>query len=133
MKYLQALLILVFSVQFSLGQTQSEMNDEAEAEYTKSHAAMNKVYQQILQDYQDDVAFITKLKASQNLWLKFRDAESDMKFSAEDAYEYYGSVYPMCRYYYLADLTDQRTKKLREWLVSPISEEACPGSVKFRD
>jgi uncharacterized protein YecT (DUF1311 family) len=51
MKWLYVLLILVVSVQCSFGQTQSEMNSEAEAVYAKAQTEMNRVYQQILKDY----------------------------------------------------------------------------------
>ena len=133
MKWLRVLLILVVSVQCSFGQTQSEMNSEAEAEYAKAQTEMNRVYQQILKDYGDDDVFISKLKTSQNLWVQFRDAEFNMKFPVEDTYEYYGSMYPMCSAYYLTSLTNERTKKLREWIENPKSDDGCSGSVMFRN
>jgi uncharacterized protein YecT (DUF1311 family) len=129
MKWLQALLILVVSVQCSIGQTQSEMNAGAQAEYAKAESEMNRVYSKILTEYKDDITFIEKLKISQDLWLKFRDAELEMKFPAEDKYEYYGSVYPMCAAYYLKALSETRIKTLQGWLTPISSDDACSGSM----
>lgn len=120
----------VLTSQALLCQTQSDMNDDAAAEYTAAQAEMNKVYQQIQKAYQDDPLFLEKLKLSQDLWLKFRDAELAMKFPAEEKYEYYGSVYGMCASYCLLELTQSRTLKLREWL-EPVKDDACAGSRKY--
>lgn len=108
------------------------MNQTAGEKYSMADKEMNRVFNQILIDYKNDSNFIEKLKVSQRLWIKFRDAELEMKFPESDK-RYYGSMYPMCASGYLEQLTKERTKKLMEWL-NPIPEgECCGGSIKYRD
>lgn len=116
----------------SFSQTQMEINQDANKKYLNADDELNRVYKQILVDYQNDTIFIEKLKSSQRLWIKFRDAELEMKFPESDK-GYYGSVYPMCVSGYLEQLTKERTKKLMDWL-NPLPEgEVCSGSIKFRE
>lgn len=116
----------------SFSQTQLNMNQTAGEKYSMADKEMNRVFNQILIDYKNDSNFIEKLKVSQRLWIKFRDAELEMKFPESDK-RYYGSMYPMCASGYLEQLTKERTKKLMEWL-NPIPEgECCGGSIKYRD
>lgn len=93
---------------------------------------MNRVYNQILIEYENDTNFIEKLEVSQQLWIKFRDAELEMKFPESDK-RYYGSMYPMCASGYLEQLTKERTKKLLEWLMPMPEGEGCIGSIKYRE
>ena len=55
-----------------IAQTQSEMNESVMKDYKVADKELNSVYNQILIDYKNDVNFITKLKASQLQWIKFR-------------------------------------------------------------
>ncbi len=114
----------------SFSQTQLEMNQEINEKYLNADKELNRIYNQILSEYQNDTNFIEKLKSSQRLWIKFRDAELEMKFPESDK-RYYGSMYPMCASGYLEQLTKERTIKLLEWL-KPIPEgEGCVGSRKY--
>ena len=45
--------------------------------------------------------------------MQFRDAEMNTKFPQGGDY---GSVQPMCRNIYMTQLTQDRTRKLKEWL-----------------
>jgi len=110
-------------------QTQTEMNQEAHEAYQQTDKELNTVYQDILVQYSTDTVFIKNLKASQRIWITFRDAELDMKYP-NDPEKNYGSVLPMCRAYYLMELTEQRTKKLRVWLNGVLEGDVCAGSVK---
>ena len=117
----------------SFSQTQMEMNQTAGEKYSVADKELNRVYNQILIDYKNDSNFIEKLKISQRFWIKFRDAELEMKFPEPDKRFNYGSMYPMCASGYLEQLTKERTKKLMEWL-NPIPEgEGCAGSIKYRE
>ena len=117
----------------SFSQTQLEMNQSTGERYSLADKELNRIYNQILVDYKNDSNFIEKLKVSQRLWIKFRDAELEMKFPEPDKRFNYGSMYPMCAAGFLTELTKQRTEKLKEWL-KPIPEgEGCVGSVKFRE
>lgn len=117
----------------SFSQTQMEMNQTADKTYLMADKELNRVYTQILIEYKNEPNFIEKLKISQRLWIKFRDAELEMKFPESDKRSNYGSMYPMCASGYLEQITKERTKKLMEWL-KPIPEgEGCAGSIKYRE
>lgn len=117
---------------FVFSQTQAEMNMSSSEKLKKADAELNEVYKKILSDYASDTLFIKKLKIAQRLWIKFRDAEVDMKFPESEKRLYYGSMYPLCVNSYLESLTKERIEKLREWL-EPVPEgEGCRGSVKER-
>jgi len=117
----------------SFSQTQMEMNQVINEKYLKADKELNRVYNQILIDYQDETNFLEKLKSSQRLWIKFRDAELEMKFPEPSKRLYYGSMYAMCESGYLEQLTKERTKKLKEWLQPFTEGEGCVGSIKFRE
>jgi uncharacterized protein YecT (DUF1311 family) len=116
-----------------IAQTQGEMNESESAKYTKADKELNEVYNQILIDYKENTEFITKLRFAQLQWIKFRDAEIEMKFPEPDKQASYGTMYPMCRLDYLTLLTKERTKKLKEWLRPRPDGEGCGGSIKERD
>lgn len=132
MKQLLTVLILVSLSLTSFSQTQFEMNQEEREKYLIADKELNDVYKQILTDYKNDSTFIEKLKVSQRLWIKFRDAELDMKFPVADKLMEYGSMYPMCASGYLTKLTNQRIETLKEWLEPFPEGEGCSGSVMFR-
>ena len=74
---------MVLSV-LSFAQTQTEMNIESYNQYLKVDKELNVVYNQILKKYSSDKVFLKKLKISQNLWVKFRDAEAEAKEAAAE-------------------------------------------------
>jgi uncharacterized protein YecT (DUF1311 family) len=132
MKLTMILFILLFSID-SFSQTQLEMNSDSYHIYEDADKELNLVYQQILKDYANDSLFISKLKISQRIWVKFRDAELEMKFPEEEKRVVYGSMYPMCESSYLKRLTIARTEKLKEWLKQPLKHVGCNGSIMFRE
>ena len=115
MKLILFLLLIALPALIVSAQTQSEMNQEAYDDYKKSDIELNVTYKKILTMYKSDTAFIKRLRVSQRLWVKFRDAELEMKYPPREP-GYYGSVQPMCNAYYLKELTEERTKKLQLWL-----------------
>lgn len=46
---------------------------------------------------------------------------------------YYGSIHPMCWILYLTELTEERTKKLKTWLLGIEEGDVCNGSVKTKN
>lgn len=126
--------ILLFAILassfFCYAQSQSEMNSTAQNDFNKADAELNKVYHQIRVKYKTDTVFLANLKASQNIWIKFCDAEVKTKFPARPN-AYYGSVHPMCVSTYLQEeLTKTRTKILQEWLNGHKEGNDCASSVK---
>jgi uncharacterized protein YecT (DUF1311 family) len=105
------------------------MNQAAQAKFNQADKQLNIVYKKILTSYSRDSNFIAQLKASQRIWIQFRDAEMKMKFPEKDQSNY-GSVFPMCLYIYMEELTVERTKKLKLWLTGAKEGEVCSGSIK---
>ncbi|WP_320815601.1 lysozyme inhibitor LprI family protein [Flavobacterium sp.] len=132
MKYILCFLTFAFG-QITFGQTQSEMNQEAFNHYKEKDAELNLVYNKILKEYGNEKDFIINLKKAQNIWIQFRDAEMAMRFPKEDKLFHYGSVYPMCRSYILAEMTEERTNKLKVWLDGIEEGEVCLGTIKMKD
>ncbi len=132
MKYILCIIVFVFSLT-SFSQTQSEMNQEAFEHYKKKDAELNLVYNKIIKEYGNDKEFIINLRKTQNIWIQFRDAELAMQFPKEDKLLHYGSVFPMCRSYILAEMTEQRTNRLKVWLEGIEEGEVCLGSIKMKD
>lgn len=116
----------------AFGQTQTEMNQEAQSRYLKSDKELNLVYDQILKEYNKDDEFITSLKIAQRIWVQFRDAETNSKFPARNSRIEYGSIYPLCLANYLTELTQYRTSKLKIWLIGAPEGDCCSGSVKMK-
>lgn len=127
-------LFLVFGVLcFStVAQTQLDINDEANASYKKADKELNTVYQRIMTKYKSDAEFIKNLKASQRLWIKFRDAELLMKYPERD-FGYYGSMHSLCISNYLEQLTTDRVKTLKLWLEGAEEGDPCSGSINIGD
>jgi len=114
----------------SFAQTQTEMNIDSYNQYLKVDKELNIVYNQILKKYSSDKNFIKKLKVAQNLWIKFRDAEAEVKFPAEDKKYEYGSVFPVCYNSFMEELTRKRILELKEWINGYDDSDVCNGSVK---
>jgi uncharacterized protein YecT (DUF1311 family) len=115
---------------FSIGQTQLEMNTEANTEYQKADKELNSTYKKLLKEYSTDLVFIKNLKITQNIWIKFRDAEVNMKYPQREP-GYYGSIFPTCWNMYMTELTQKRTKELKIWLTGIPEGDTCSGSVKM--
>jgi uncharacterized protein YecT (DUF1311 family) len=107
-----------------------DSNDLLNVDYETVDQELNQVYQQILIKYKSDTQFIEKLRNAQRIWVQFRDAQLVMKFPEQDP-GYYGSIYSKCVSNYLAYLTIERTKTLKEWLDGTIEGDVCAGSVKI--
>lgn len=128
-----AFIILTFllSASRTFGQTQVNLNQSAGGGYQKADAALNSIYKQIIKQYASDTSFISHLKASQRLWIKFRDAELLMKYPLRET-DYYGSVQPSCEAIYLEQLTLDRIKTLKVWIDGIEEGDLCSGSVKIK-
>lgn len=92
----------------SHGQTQNEMHRDAMADFKKADATMNAAYQKLMSAIGKDKQH--KLKAAQQAWLKFRDAESAFLSSNSVG----GSVYPTLLVGNRTTLMQQRTEGLNQ-------------------
>jgi uncharacterized protein YecT (DUF1311 family) len=121
----------IFLTMCSFGQSQMEMNLEAKKAYERADNELNEVYQAILKKYSSDKDFIANLKKSERLWIEFRDAELLVKYPQNDGSRN-GSVFPLCYYNYLTELTQKRTETLRHWLEGEEEGEVCSGTIRIR-
>lgn len=126
------LIILLGQSFFVLGQTQAQLTADSNTRLKKTEAELNSVYNKILTTYSDDKEFIKNLKESQDLWTKFRTTELKVMFPDREP-GYYGSVHQMCINDYLAELTNDRIKRLRTWLTGTVEGDVCSGSIKVKD
>jgi uncharacterized protein YecT (DUF1311 family) len=124
---LLACCLLSFS---GFGQSQAQMNQEADATYRKADQELNRTYQQILKEYRTQTVFLQSLKAAQQRWLQFRDAEMKARYPAANSQLEYGSFFPVCYSNGMEELTKARTKQLRLWLTGIPEGDMCNGSVK---
>jgi uncharacterized protein YecT (DUF1311 family) len=111
-------------------QTQRDMQDGTCGEFKKADAELNRIYKKILSEYKDDKTFLEKLKKAQRAWLTYRDAHIESIYPIEDKAAEYGSVYGMCNCTTKKDLTEQRTKMLKQWLVGVMEGDVCSSSIK---
>ena len=114
----------------SFAQSQTQLNVQADAAYQKADQELNRTYQQILKEYRTKTVFLQSLKAAQQRWIQFRDAEMKARYPAANAQFEYGSFFPVCYSDGLAELTKARTKQLRLWLTGIPEGDMCNGSVK---
>ena len=115
MKKILGILLFTFCISTSFAQTQFEMNDEAFNIYKKVDNELGVVYKLILKKYAKNIKFINSLRASERLWIQFRDAEVKMMFPSDNPRMTYGSMYPLLYYGYLTELTRIRLKQLKIW------------------
>lgn len=127
-------LVVLFFIGLSFqtfAQTQSELTRNSLDLFSEASKELKTVLAKIESDYKTDTLFLSKLKISQEIWLKFVAAEIDMKYPEPDKRNY-GSMFSMCANGYLEELTKLRCKKLKEWLLPIPKGEGCIGSVKYR-
>lgn len=128
MKKITIVILSIFLTSVTFSQTQSSMNEKAKEKYEKEDAELNKVYKKILHEYATDTKFIKNLRETQKIWIKFRDAQTNMRYPLEID----GSARPMCRYNYLNELTSDRIKQLNLWIEGIEEGDVCSGTIKIK-
>ena len=131
MKYMFSL-VLFFLCFAGFSQTQAELNMMQYESYKKTDKKLNEVYQAILKEYKSDTEFIKNLRASQRIWITFRDAEVKVKYPDREA-GYYGSIHPLCVSLYLEELTLDRVSTLTQWIKGAEEGDGCSGSIKVNN
>lgn len=104
----------------ALAQSQAEMNAEAARDAAKADKELNRVYQRVLADLDEEG--VKKLKASQRAWIAYRDAEAER--AADEARG--GSMAPLLYSGTLATLTNERVQRLKETLGEDTAPRAKP-------
>ena len=83
--------------------------------------------------YSKDNDFLAAFKVSNELWMKYRDAQLKMRYPSNNPQLQYGSMYSKCYYIYLTELTKKRINELRLWSEGLKEGETCCGSVHFHN
>uniref|UniRef100_UPI0040480DC2 lysozyme inhibitor LprI family protein n=1 Tax=Algoriphagus sp. TaxID=1872435 RepID=UPI0040480DC2 len=132
MKKIKIVLFLLFFGQTTFGfcQTQAELNRTSYQIFKEAEAEMNEVYEEILNSYAEDSEFISNLKKAQQFWMEFRSLELKVVFPDREA-GYYGSIQPLCVNQHMTALTQERTKRLRIWLIGTSEGDICSGTIKW--
>ncbi|MDA0703234.1 MAG: lysozyme inhibitor LprI family protein [Proteobacteria bacterium] len=97
-------------------ETQVQMNECAGADYKAADKALNEAYREILADLrktdeeQPDWGLADAFRDSQRAWLPFRDSQCSWEALLVKG----GSIEPLIRLSCLAEMTNQRTKQMRE-------------------
>lgn len=124
--------MIFFKISFVNGQSQGEINRISNNGLQGSKAELEGTINRINALYSNDQDFIAAFKISNEVWVKYRDAQLKMKFPAKNPRESYGSMYSMCFSGYLEELTRNRIKELRIWANEVQEGEVCAGSVHFK-
>lgn len=123
-------MLLLFGVRRPTpAQTQSQMTEQACAEFKKADVELNRVYQQILAAKAGDAVFVKAFREAQRAWITFRAAHLKSIYPDPFPSKAYGSVNPMCQCGDLRELTAQRGQQLRKlWLEGSVEGNVCAGS-----
>ena len=123
--------ILLTFTQLVHAQTQGQMNGDASQEYNSKKFELEGIINRIKTLYSKDKDFLEAFQKSNDIWLKYRDAQFKMRYPSNNPKLDYGSIYPMCFSDYLTQLTKKRIVELRLWADGLKEGEACCGSVHF--
>lgn len=92
------------------------------ADLQKAGKALNETFRQIEHRLAQDPAGKERLIKAQRAWIEFRDAECTFQSSGEDG----GSAAPMVAAACKANLTEDRTRQLENYLNCEETDLACP-------
>lgn len=127
MKKCMFIFIGLFSSLTAICQNQAQLNREAEMNLQKYELELKDIYSRIISNHKSNTEFIANLKAAQDSWLVYRDAQIQLKFPNKKP-GYYGSSFLMCLSFYKNELTQVRIKELRQWLILEEGD-VCAGSI----
>ncbi len=108
-------------------ETQAKVDAQVCSKYKESQAKLDALYGNITAQYAQDKVFIKNLKAAQEAWVKYRDAE--LKTIYPDEYRHsYGSIVRTCECTKLSQLNEARIKELEQWTKG--SKDICAGTMQ---
>ncbi len=98
--------------------SQAELNACAADDFKRADKELNATWQALLRKEAADKVFTAKLRTAQKAWLAFRDAELEAHFAcdSDDSRMCWGSMEGMSYLMRKKDLTQQRTKMLKDML-----------------
>jgi uncharacterized protein YecT (DUF1311 family) len=90
----------------TVAQTQHEMNQQAEDEYKKADAELNRVYRELMGHLSGEQK--KALTVAELAWIKFRDTNCACWALVHRG----GSLYPLMHFGHMKSMTEERTKQL---------------------
>lgn len=98
--------------------TQQQMNQCAYETFEKADKVLNDTWKALMQKSKHDKNYKAKMLTAQRAWLKFRDAQLDAMFACEEnnMRMCWGSMYPLLYHLANAELVEQRTEQLKQYL-----------------
>ncbi len=96
---------------------QAELNQCSFDDYKAADKKLNDTWKKLMAKFKSDKTATAKLKAAQNAWIVFRDAEVEAQFAcdAKDA-PCWGSMEPMLTNEVMQELTEARTARLQKYI-----------------
>jgi len=91
----------------AVAQTQHEMNRQAEDDYKKADAELNRVYRELMGHLSGDQK--KALIDAELAWIQFRDTNCACWTLVHKG----GSIYPLIYFGHMKSMTEDRTKQLR--------------------
>ena len=110
-KIVTLITISVFASSICFAQSQMEMNQQAYADYSKADAEMAKTYKEV-QKITTNAKEKKLLLDAQRAWIKFKEAHCKSIIAVHEG----GSIQPLIYSTCLLQLTEERTKQLKEYL-----------------
>lgn len=111
-----------------VGPTQGDLNFQAKSEFDRADEKLNEYYNLIFELYAENPVFLEKLLTAQRLWIQFRNAHLESIFpEIVRGQNIYGSVYPMCYYIKLSQITWERVIFLESFITPRIQGDVCNG------
>jgi len=102
-------------------QSQMEMNERAENDFTKADKSLNEIYKKLMATISPEGR--ARLRDVEKVWIQFRDEEC--AFETLGTVE--GSIHPMVLLYCKGRLTNQRIKDLDAQLNCEEGDVSCGG------
>lgn len=96
---------------------QAELNQCSFDDYKAADKKLNDTWKKLMAKFKSDKTATAKLKAAQNAWIVFRDAEVEAQFACDEKdVPCWGSMEPMLRNGVMQELTDTRTVRLQKYI-----------------
>jgi uncharacterized protein YecT (DUF1311 family) len=106
-------------------QTQLRMQSQACFAYANAGHELDALYSTLLSSHKGEVAFVRRLRSTQEAWKGYREKELDFLFPLGDPTA--GSSTGMCRCIMAEKITRQRIEILKKWL-EPDEGDVCGTS-----
>ena len=125
-KYVSLLILMFLPLAACAGdQTQAKIDAQVCDKMKAAQYKLDKLYVNIIEKYAKDAVFIKNLEASQDAWVKYRDAEIKLIYPNEYL-RTYGSVVRTCGCVEGDRLAEDRIKELEQWANG--SKDICAGT-----